>query len=234
MLRQFVGAGFTTMTPVVELLSITRPIIPGVNTPEELIAFTARVSSPANQHNTSTSAKLLKYLLDNSHFSPFEQVDVGVSIETSRGIAPQILRHWSFSFQEHSQRYSEVPGVVFYPARRQDPGNRQNSIDDLSEDTKTWFDTSQKQVWDLCNTTYHQALEKGIAKEQARFLLPLGTKTKIYMKGNLRDWIFYLKLRSGNGTQLEHREIATSIISNIMVPNFPAISSILGWDKLPS
>lgn len=213
------------------LISLTQPTVEGVKTAEELVAYTARVSNPSNQLNSATAPKLIKYLLDNKHYSPFEQVDVGVSITTSRGIAPQILRHWSFSFQEFSQRYAEVQNYIEYPARRQDSKNRQNSIDDLSEEDKEFFRSAQKTVWNTSFSLYKEALSKGIAKEQARFLLPLNTETTIYMKGNLRDWIFYLQLRSGNGTQLEHKEIAESIIKDVFVPNFPVISEVLGWSK---
>jgi thymidylate synthase (FAD) len=215
----------------VELVSLTQPSIEGVKTAEELVAYTARVSNPSNQLNTATAPKLLKYLLDNKHYSPFEQADVGVSITTSRGIAPQILRHWSFSFQEFSQRYAEVQEYIEYPARRQDAKNRQNSIDDLPISVCDWFTDAQYEVWSLAYERYQEALKKGIAKEQARFLLPLNTKTKIYMKGNLRDWIFYLQLRSANGTQLEHQEIARAVIDTIFVPHFPVISEVLGWTK---
>lgn len=213
----------------VELISITQPLVPGINTAEELIAYTARVSNPGNQMNNATAPKLLKYLLDNSHLSPFEQADVGVSIETSRGISPQILRHFSFSFQEFSQRYAQADDYVVYPARRQDVKNRQNSFDDMDEETKAWFTEAQEEVGDLSFKLYHEALERGVAKEQARFLLGLNTKTKLYMKGNVRDWIFYLKLRSDQSTQKEHRDIANAIIQKVFIPNFPAISEVLGW-----
>lgn len=212
------------------LVSLTKPSIVGLTSAEDLITYTARVSNPANQLNLDTSPKLIKYLLDNNHYSPFEQVDMGVEIETSRGIAPQILRHWSFSFQEFSQRYAQVSEYISYPARRQDEKNRQNSIDDLSDVDKTWFEQEQSEIWTACKWSYDEAISRGIAKEQARFLLPLNTATRLYMKGNLRDWIFYLKLRSGNGTQLEHQEIARKIISTCFVPNFPIISEVLGWD----
>lgn len=219
------------MTCTVKLVSITQPMVEGVATAEELVAYTARVSNPANQINSETAPKLLKYLLDNKHYSPFEQVDVGVEITTSRGIAPQILRHWSFSFQEFSQRYAEVQEYVSYPARSQDLKNRQNSVDNMSEDTKEWFQDAQQDIWNACFAAYKAAIAKGIAKEQARFLLPLNTKTTIYMKGNLRDWIFYLQLRSGNGTQLEHMQIAKAIISTVFIPRFPVVSEVLGWKE---
>jgi thymidylate synthase (FAD) len=219
----------------VNLVSLTSPEIRdelGYKlTPEQFIVYTARVSNPSNQLNTYTAPKLIKYLLDNKHFSPFEMVDVGIEIETSRGIAPQILRHWSFSFQEFSQRYAEVSECFIYPARRQDSKNRQNSVDDMSDEDKKWFEDAQKKVWETSYNLYKEALQKGIAKEQARFLLPLNTKTRMYMKGNLRDWIFYLKLRSENGTQKEHADIANAIINDILIPNFPNIAGSLGWTQ---
>ena len=161
-------------------------------------------------------------------------IDVGVEIHTSRGIAPQILRHWSFSFQEFSQRYAAATEQIIYPARRQDSKNRQNSVDDLPQSDKDWFLQAQLDVWNLAFSRYQEALNKGIAKEQARFLLPLGTKTVLYMKGNVRDWIFYLKLRSGNGTQQEHSDIAKEIIKEVFIPNFPIISENMGWINLYS
>lgn len=215
----------------VKLVSLTQPLVEGIKTAEELIVYTARVSNPNNQLNIETAPKLIKYLIDNKHYSPLEQADLGIEIETSRGIAPQILRHWSFSFQEFSQRYAEVQEHVVYPARRQDKKNRQNSVDDMADDDKKWFEWAQNAVWNYSYKLYKDALSRSIAKEQARFLLPLNTKTKIYMKGNLRDWIFYLLLRSENGTQREHAEIAQAIIKEIFIPNFPMISEALGWKK---
>jgi thymidylate synthase (FAD) len=151
-----------------------------------------------------------------------------VEITTSRAIAAQILRHRSFSFQEFSQRYAEAQGSELYQARRQDTKNRQNSIDDMSEDDKNWFELAQKQLWNICYTTYEEALKRGIAKEQARFLLPLSTTTKLYMSGSIRSWLHYLDLRTGNGTQLEHKEIAEDI-KKIFIDNFPNISKAKGW-----
>ena len=221
----------------VKLVSITAPEVRdslGYKlTPEEFIAYAARVSNPKNQLNTATAPKLLKFLLDNSHYSPFEQVDLGVEIQTSRGISPQIIRHFSFSFQEFSQRYSQAQEAILYPARRQDTENRQNSIDDLPQETKDWFEQQQVEIWDKCSKAYNEAILKNIALEQARFLLPLNTKTTLYMKGNVRDWIFYLKLRKGNGTQKEHSDIANAIIDTIFVPKFPNISKALGWVNEP-
>ena len=216
----------------VKLVSLTLPQGPASGmSAEEFIAFTARVSNPSNQLNNDTAPKLIKYLLDNQHYSPFEMADFAVEIQTSRAIAAQILRHWSASFQEFSQRYAQAAECIIYPARRQDVKNRQNSVDDLTEEVKVWFEEAQNEVWNLSYSKYKEALDKGIAKEQARFMLPLGTKTTIYMKMNVRDWIFYLKLRSANGTQKEHMDIAKEIINTVMIPNFPNISNVLGWSK---
>jgi thymidylate synthase (FAD) len=197
--------------------------------PEQLIEYTARVSNPSSQEKYNTSFKLLKYLIENNHISPLEMVDFTVEIETSRAIAAQVLRHWSFSFQEFSQRYAQAAEYVEYDARSQDAKNRQNSIDNMSEEDKAWFHEAQMKVWTTSKDLYDEALNKGIAKEQARFLLPLNTKTRLYMKGSVRDWYFYLRLRSANGTQKEHMDIAWSIINNVFIPHFPTISAIAGW-----
>jgi thymidylate synthase (FAD) len=220
------------MKPSVKLISMTQSevFVEGKRlTPEQLIEYTARVSNPAGQEKLNTSFKLLKYLIENNHISPLEMVDFTVEIETSRAIAAQILRHWSFSFQEFSQRYAQASEYVEYEARRQDTKNRQNSIDDMSDEDKLWFTEAQLKVWTTSKDLYDQALEKGIAKEQARFLLPLNTKTRLYMKANIRDWYFYLKLRSGNGTQMEHMDIAQTIIDQIFKVYFPVIASVAGW-----
>jgi thymidylate synthase (FAD) len=197
--------------------------------PEQLIEYTARVSNPAGQEKYTDSFKLLKYLIENNHISPLEMVDFTVEIETSRAIAAQILRHWSFSFQEFSQRYAQAADYVQYPARSQDSKNRQNSIDNMSDEDKRWFFDAQVKVWSTSKDLYDEALAKGIAKEQARFLLPLNTKTRLYMKGNVRDWYFYLRLRSANGTQKEHMDIAKAIIDQVFKPNFPNIAAVAGW-----
>jgi thymidylate synthase (FAD) len=213
----------------VKLISITKGAGELSNlSAQELISFTARVSNPSNQMNMETSPKLLKYLVKNHHWSPFEMVGMTVEITTSRAIAQQILRHRSFSFQEFSQRYAEAQSVIEYPARRQDNKNRQNSIDDMSEEDKIWFLAAQSQVWADSMHLYKEALSKGIAKEQARFLLPLSTKTTLYMTGSVRSWIHYLDLRCGNGTQLEHKEIADSIKS-IFCKEFPDVAKAMEW-----
>jgi thymidylate synthase (FAD) len=177
---------------------------------EKLIAYIARVSNPANQNNTETAPKLLKYLIKNKHWSPFEHSYLTVEIKTSRAIAAQILRHRSFTFQEFSQRYSAVTedSFVYVDARKQDLKNRQNSTPDCDEATKEWFETAQWGVNGYCYSLYEKALEKGIAKECARNLLPLSTETTIYMTGSVRSWITYFLVRLDKSTQKEHRDVA--------------------------
>lgn len=176
---------------------------------EELIAYMARVSNPSNQNNTETSAKLIKYLIDHQHWSPFEMVNMCVEINTTRSIAAQILRHRSFSFQEFSQRYAQVTDVAQVPdLRRQDTKNRQNSIDDIGEDKKKFFDAKISHLYSECYRVYQDLLEAGVAKECAREVLPLAAPTRLYMNGTIRSWIHYCQLRCSNGTQLEHRMIA--------------------------
>jgi thymidylate synthase (FAD) len=216
------------MSTQVKLISVTKGVDQQFSA-QDLIAFTARVSNPANQNNQETAPKLIQYLIKNKHWSPFEMVHMTVEIVTSRAIAQQILRHRSFSFQEFSQRYAEAQECLIYPARRQDTKNRQNSIDDMEEDDKTWFESAQIETWNHALRLYREALLKGIAKEQARMLLPLNTMTKLYMSGSARSWIHYLELRCANGTQLEHKEIAEAIKA-IFTKEFPDIAKALEWD----
>jgi len=219
-------------TCCVKLISITKPMIDApmtkISSAESLIAYIARVSNPAGQMNDETAPRLLAYLIKNKHFSPFEMVSMTVEISTSRGIAQQILRHRSFSFQEFSQRYAQATEIVEYPARRQDIRNRQNSIDDLMQADKDWFHAAQKEVATLSLSKYDEALARGVAKEQARFLLPIGTATKLYMSGTARSWVHYIQLRADAATQLEHRQIAEGCKA-IFVEQFPATSEALGW-----
>lgn len=214
----------------VELISITKPVKKDLLefSSEELMSFVARVSNPSNQMNTATSSKLLGYCIKNSHWSVFEHVNMTVEITTSRAIAAQILRHRSFVFQEFSQRYSEALTNEKVEARRQDTKNRQNSIADMDEEDKEWFERQQKRLWGEAKAEYDEAIRRGIAKEQARFLLPLSTQTTLYMTGNVRNWIHYISLRSENGTQKEHADIAIAI-QNIFIEQFPAISEALEW-----
>jgi thymidylate synthase (FAD) len=197
------------------LISYTQPDnIIGVDNAQELIAYCARVSNPGNQNNKETSEKLVKYLIKNRHWSPLEMVNACIEIETTRDIARQILRHRSFSFQEFSQRYADPTKDLSYQtrdARLQDPKNRQNSIELSEKDRRLNEDFRMKQMslWREAQKTYEWAIEKGIAKEQARAVLPEGmTVSRLYMNGTLRSWVHYIDLRSANGTQLEHQEIA--------------------------
>ena len=213
-------------TKTVRLISITESHVEEMDSPEGLITYIARVSNPSNQANELTASKLIKYLIKNKHWSPFELVHMTVEIKTSRAIAQQILRHRSFSFQEFSQRYAKATEFVQYKARRQDLKNRQNSIDDMDERTLDWFDDAQYTVRSICNNLYEDAIGRGIAKEQARFLLPLSTATTLYMSGSIRSWIHYIQLRTEAGTQLEHRNIANQI-EEILAINFPTIAEAL-------
>lgn len=192
---------------------------------EKHIAFCARVSSP-NQENPEF-AKLLKYLIKHKHWSPYEMASMCLEITTSRGIAAQILRHRSFSFQEFSQRYAAT-GEEFevYEARRQDLKNKQNSINDMEEDDKIWFNNLQTDINKYANFVYNKALGRGIAKEQARFILPLSVSTKMYMMGSFRSWMTYFLTRLDKSTQLEHREIAKACFE-IFKQNAPTIAGIL-------
>ncbi len=194
---------------------------------EEVIGYCARVSNPSNQNNPNIS-KLLAYCIKHGHWSVFETASMTLEIETSRAIAAQILRHRSFNFQEFSQRYAEVSEYVPSEARAQDNKNRQNSLDTLSEEDKAWFVQTQAQLWDDAYTAYKEALAKGIAKECARALLPLSTKTRLYMTGNIRSWIHYIQLRSANGTQKEHQDIAKEA-KEIFKQQYPIISEALEW-----
>lgn len=210
----------------VKLISMTKGV-DGMSA-EELVAFTARVSNPSNQMNHETSPRLIAYLIKNKHWSPLEMASATIEITTSRAIAAQILRHRSFSFQEFSQRYAKATAFKIYPARRQDMKNRQNSVDDMSEDDREWFHKVQNEVQHFSNNMYNEALDRGIAKEQARFLLPLGTETTLYMSGTLRSWVHYIDLRSAHGTQLEHKEIALEC-KKIFIENFPIIAGAMEW-----
>ena len=194
---------------------------------EKVIGYCARVSNPKNQKNPKVSG-LLKFCIKHGHWSIFEMANMTVEINTNRGIAAQILRHRSFSFQEFSQRYAETEGFEYVRPRRQDAKNRQNSWDDLEEDDRTWFEYTHKKVQDTTNDFYKEALERGIAKESARFLLPMSVKTRMYMNGTVRSWIHYLQLRTDESTQKEHRDIAESI-KNIFIEQFPITSEALGW-----
>ena len=216
----------------VKLVSYSQPAseIEGLENVQDLIAYAARVSNPSNQLNTETSAKLLNYLAKHKHWSPFEMVSACLEIETTRDIARQILRHRSFSFQEFSQRYANPTTDLDFEvrdARLQDPKNRQNSVDlDIENNEQDaalyllWND-KQQAVIDAAKEAYTWAIENGIAKEQARAVLPEGnTVSRMYMNGTLRSWIHYIELRAANGTQLEHMEIAREV-AKVIAKIFP-------------
>ena len=194
----------------------------GIKDAQELVAYCARVSNPSNQLNTETSEKLINYLIKNSHWSPLEMVSACLEIETTRDIARQMLRHRSFSFQEFSQRYANpVKDLEFVTreARLQDPKNRQNSIESKNETLENEWTQIQLDIIENSKKAYNWAIENGIAKEQARAVLPEGnTVSRLYMNGTLRSWIHYIELRSANGTQKEHMEIAVAcaeVVSSI-------------------
>ena len=209
-----------------KIVAITKPLVEGINTADEFIAYCARVSNPGNQHNTLTAPKLISYCIKKRHWSVFEQVSVTIEIETTRDIGRQILRHRSFSFQEFSQRYADPTkdlGFQFREARLQDPKNRQNSIATDDEFLKKTFLGDQKFIATYAKRTYEWAIENGIAKEQARALLPEGLiLTRMYMAGTLRSWITYIHVRTEEGTQKEHMEIAEQIKA-IIIEYFPSL-----------
>ena len=200
----------------------------------EQVAFAARVSNPSNQNNSETAEKLVRYLIKHQHWSPLEMVSVCMEIETTRDIARQILRHRSFAFQEFSQRYARADDLGFElrEARLQDTKNRQNSIEmDLMIDEQRQlayqWENLQNDLLKRTSDVYKWALEKGIAKEQARAVLPEGnTKSRMYMNGTLRSWVHYIQLRSGNGTQKEHRDVAVAC-ANAIEPIFPMIKEYI-------
>lgn len=211
----------------VKLVSLTKSNIAEKElSAEELIVYTARVSNPSNQLNSETSDKLIAYMVRNKHWSPFEMADMTVEIVTSRGIAQQILRHRSFSFQEFSQRYAEVTDMEPVQLRYKADTNRQSSSDALVGSDAAYFEGRVQDLVNLSEEVYSEMLTAGIAKECARFVLPLTTQTKIYMKGSVRSWIHYLQIRCDEHTQLEHRQIAFGILE-IFKTNFPNLAKAL-------
>lgn len=215
----------------VSLVALSQPsAITDCNTAAELVAYTARVSNPANQNNTKTASKLLGYLIKEDHWSPFEMVHLTMEITTTRDIARQIIRHRSFSFQEFSQRYAEQTNFVTRECRLQDEKNRQNSVSTDDRVLKEWWSMEQAKIKNDAVRSYNQALEKGIAKEQARALLPEGmTESVLYMAGSLRSWIHYCDLRRGNGTQKEHMIVADQCW-DIIKQHFPQVVAALEND----
>ena len=214
----------------VQLISYSQPDQYFVENTTELIAFCARVSNPSNQNNTDTSEKLIRYLVKHKHWSPLEMVSMCLEIVTTRDIARQILRHRSFSFQEFSQRYADPTkelDFVLREARLQDPKNRQNSIECNNPALQLFWETQQKRVLDAAKGAYDWAIENGIAKEQARAVLPEGlTESRLYMNGTLRSWIHFIELRSANGTQKEHQLIAKEC-AKVIATVFPMASEFV-------
>jgi len=214
--------------------TISDPITGYIVGVDEFIAYVARVSNPSNQMNTQTAPKLLKYLAKHKHWSPFEMVSICMEIETTRDIARQILRHRSFSFQEFSQRYADPTkdlGFVTREARLQDMKNRQNSIETDDEKLARDWNQIQSNMQDMAKGAYKWAIENGVAKEQARAVLPEGLiQSRMYMNGTLRSWIHYCELRMGVETQKEHREIAAMAWDEI-TKVFPSLTDVLSDTK---
>jgi thymidylate synthase (FAD) len=222
----------------VRLLSYSQPTEQfadmGISDAQELIAYCARVSNPSNQLNTDTSEKLIRYLVKHQHWSPLEMVSACLEITTTRDIARQILRHRSFSFQEFSQRYADPTqdlSFVVRAARKQDPKNRQNSVELEAtlgdQNLQEQWSRKQRELIDLAKSTYEWAVNNGIAKEQARAVLPEGnTVSRLYMNGTLRSWVHFIELRSGNGTQKEHQEIAVAC-AKVIAEVFPMAESLI-------
>ena len=200
---------------------------------EKVMAYCARVSNPSNQNNENY-AKLLKYCIDHKHWSIFEHASMTLEINTTRGLAAQILRHRSFTFQEFSQRYADTSflaeEIPLFELRSQDHKNRQNSIDDVDQEIVIKWNTKIREHFAKAKGLYDGMIKDGIAKECARFILPLATPTRLYMTGNVRNWIHYIELRSTNGTQKEHMNIANDC-KTIFVEQFPTIGEALGWNN---
>lgn len=213
---------------MVKLVSITKPVIEGINSAEELISYCARVSNPENQMSTETAPRLIKYLIKHKHWSPFEMVSATFEIKTSRAIAAQILRHRSFSFQEFSQRYSVATEFEKFELRKQGKTNRQVGEDliDFGDYVEMVEEIGTLQL--ACQNLYKKLLDRGVARECARMILPLSTSTRLYMSGTIRSWIHYIDLRTSKDTQTDHREIADKI-QDIFIKEFPVISEALEW-----
>ena len=205
-------------------------------TAQEVISYVARVSNPNNQLNFDTASGLLRYCIKHEHWSIFEQASMTLEINTTRGLAAQILRHRSFTYQEFSQRYADssllAQDIPLPELRRQDTKNRQNSIDDLDPFTMQRYEILTQKHFREAMDLYREMVDEGIAKECARFVLPLSTPTRIYMTGSVRSWIHYINLRSANGTQKEHMEIAEGCRC-VFICQFPEVAEALGWEAKP-
>jgi len=201
-------------------------LVYSINEPEKLLLYMARVSNTKNQDSGNT--KLIKYLIDNKHWSPFDMIPFGFEIVTCRAIQEQIIRHWSLRFQIFSQRYAKVEGYHVYPARMQDPVSRQSSLTCDNPEILEWFDQAQREVNTLAQKKYAEALKLGIAKDHARFLLTMGSHSKIYAAGSLRSWIHFLDVRDHEHAQWQTQEIARGI-KTILMDFVPHTAQALGW-----
>jgi thymidylate synthase (FAD) len=218
----------------VKLISYSKPsremYEEGLMDIQELVAFCARVSNPSNQMNMATADKLIRYLINNKHWSPLEMVSACLEVTTTRDIARQMLRHRSFSFQEFSQRYADPTqdlDFVLREARLQDTKNRQNSIETSDAELQVWWNAKQQFIINYVKETYAEAIAKGLAKEQARAILPEGnTVSRLYVNGTLRSWIHFIELRSGHGTQKEHMEVAREC-ARVIAEVFPMASEFV-------
>lgn len=210
----------------VKAVGVTTPVVDNIPDSEGIVSYCARVSNPSNQEQFDTAAKLLKYCVRNQHWSVFETVNIVMDIECPRDIARQVLRHRSFSFQEFSQRYAESTNFITRECRLQDTKNRQNSVEVEDEDLKEDWNIRQKEVLEIVRDNYEWALKNGIAKEVARCILPEGlTMSKMYMNGTLRSWLHYVDLRSANGTQKEHQQVAVKARQEL-IKYFPFLEEL--------
>lgn len=210
----------------VKLIALSEPVVEGMNSAEDLVAYCARVSNPSNQMNTETAPKLLRYLIKHKHWSPFEMAHMTLELKTSRAIAAQILRHRSFSFQEFSQRYSKSTKLTHIEYRKQGKTNRQ--VGDEPFELKNTNEFLINSILEKNLELYNDLIDEGVAKECARMVLPLCTETTMYMSGNLRSWIHYIDLRTQPETQKEHREIAEGC-KEIFIEKMPTIAKALEW-----
>ena len=216
----------------VKVIGVTTPVVQDIPDSEGIVSYAARVSSPQNQDNFESAARLLKYCIKHQHYSVFETVNVLMEIETPRDIARQLLRHRSFTFQEFSQRYAEAQDFITREARMQDLKNRQNSVVTDDVNLQQEWELRQREVIALVQDNYQWALDQGIAKECARVILPEGnTMSKLYVNGTLRSWLHYSKLRSANGTQLEHADIALKVMAkDTIFKFFPFLKEV--WEEI--
>lgn len=208
------------------VIGVTQPVVDMIPDAQGILSYAARVSSPQNQDSFDTATKLLKYCVDHKHYSVFETANITMEIEAPRDIARQILRHRSFSFQEFSQRYAQAQDFITRECRAQDTKNRQNSLTDVTEEQKAWWNGAQLEVLERVNELYEGALSLGIAKEVARCILPEGlTMSKMYMNGSVRSWVHFCELRDGNGTQRECQDVAKKCKMEVL-KHFPFLETV--------